>query len=249
MIAPLLATTACLAVGHALVLGLFWLLLRVPESNFFMLATSTLIVVAGIAFAGWVEGLGVATWTPGSRWRDSAIRSARALPGVPVAVLLFGLVFVLTRLAGATWDGRRGEIDAWLILHFGWARTAGLHKTVAWVLHVVRWVVGLSLALNVIGWAVVRGVRALGDAAWLAAAFSPRRLVLLGAILYGLIWLPWQAAYWRPGWLAPNWQEMVFVVAKLSLLYLVASCAWSGILKVVESGCRIRGGSVPAEQD
>ena len=82
----------------------------------------------------------------------------------------------------------------------------------------------------------MRGLPSLGRFGWLAAALSPRRLVVLGVLLYGLIYLPWKGAYWRPAWVQPNWQEPVFVAVKLSLLYLLASVAWAGILKLVETG-------------
>lgn len=249
MIARLIAITAWLAAGHAVVFGLLWLLLQVPESNAWMLLVSALLVVAIVACASFVEGVGVSAWTPGTSWRQGPARSARALPAAILAVVLFGGLYLATALAYAAWVGHRGEIDAWLMLHFGWTRTARLHSAVWWVVDVVRWVVGVSLALSVIGWAVSRGLASLGRAGWLAAAFSPRRLLALGLLLFGLIYLPWKAAYWRPAWVQPNWQEPAFVAVKLSLLYLLACLAWAGVLKVVETGCRTRGATAAAATD
>jgi len=45
MTSRLFAITAWLASGHAVLFGLFWLLLAIPESNVAMLVASALIVV------------------------------------------------------------------------------------------------------------------------------------------------------------------------------------------------------------
>jgi len=49
--------TAWLLAGHAILGGLYWLLLQVPESNAFMLAASVLVVMGGLAWFGYVESV------------------------------------------------------------------------------------------------------------------------------------------------------------------------------------------------
>jgi hypothetical protein len=233
----LLSVTAWLAAGHALLLGAFWMLLQVPESSAAMLLLSVLIVATIVAAVGWVEGAGLCMWIPETSPRQ-AMR--RALPGpVPaiIGLIAFGSIWMLTGQAGAAWSGHKGEIDAWLLLHLGWTRTAGLHATAARLMAFVRFVVGGLIALTILGWALVGGLRALAHVGrWLAAALAPRRVVLSALLFYGLVWLPWKAVYWRPAWLAPNWQEGAFTVVKLGTLYLVANIGWAAILFLVKQG-------------
>jgi len=233
MMPRLLTVTTWIALGHAALLGLFWLLLHVPESNVLMLAASALIVVAMAALAGWVEGTGLAAWTPGARWREVFLRGARVVVALWLGLALFGLVWWLTARAEAAWTASRGEIDAWLMLHFGWTRTARLHDAVEWVLFFVRWAVGTSLALTPAACALGRGLAGLGRLRWILAALSPLRVVSIGVLLFVFAWLPWRAAYWRPTWLLPNWQEAVFAVVKLGVLYAVATVGWALVLWVV----------------
>jgi hypothetical protein len=123
------------------------------------------------------------------------------------------------------------------MLHFGWTRTAGLHVAVARLLDIIRLVVGTVIALTVLAWALEAGPRALARAgAWLRAAFALRRLLLVALLFYGLVWLPWKAAYWRPAFLAPNWQEAAFASVKLGTLYLLANVGWAAILLLVQQG-------------
>jgi hypothetical protein len=55
---------------------------------------------------------------------------------------------------------------------------------------------------------------------------------MLTGILVVFLWLPWQGVAWRPAWLSPNWQETVFVTAKLGVLFLVAKVGWALALGV-----------------
>lgn len=238
MIVRALSLTAWVAVGHAVVAALLWFLLQVPESNAWMLGASALIVVAAIALTAWIEGVGVAAWTPGARWRESLALSAWALPGAILGIVLFGLVWLLTAHLAIAWSSHRGEIDAWLMLHTGWARTGALHLAMSWVIVFLRCVLGLSLAVTMIGWAVIRGTSRLWRLGWLPAACSPIRLVLIASVLFCTAWLPWKAVYWRPAWIEPNWQEPAFLAVKLGALYLFASLGWTVILAMVERACR-----------
>lgn len=233
-----LALLAWLTSGHAVLFGLFWLLLHVPESNVVMLAASGLIVLAMVALAGLVEGGGLTLAAPGSSTQGLARTLIRAPLAAPLAVALFGVVWLLTGSAATGWSGHRGEVDAWFMLHVGWARTARLHDAVWWIIAFLRYVVGISLALALLGWAVSRGLASLARGRWLAAALSPLRLALIAALLLVLVWLPWRAVYWRPAWVAATWQEPTFVAVKLAVLYLLANIGWAGILSVVERGLR-----------
>jgi len=233
----LLSITVWLAAGHALLLGAFWVLLQVPESNAVMLVLSLLVAAAIVALVGWVEGGGLCMWTLETPLRE-AVR--RALPGplaAAIGLLAFGSIWMLSGQAGAAWFGHKGEIDAWLMLRLGWTRTAGLHATMARVIVFVRFVVGGLIALTILWWALAGGLRALARVRhWLAAALAPRRVILTALLFYGLVWLPWKAAFWRPAWLAPNWQEAAFAAMKLGTLYLVANVGWAAILLLVQGG-------------
>jgi hypothetical protein len=237
MSARLLTVTAWLAAGHALLAGLFWVLLQVPESNVAMLLVSALVGAVLLTVAGWVQGIGLAAWTPGCSF-VAAVRRAVAAPVAMAAGLVLSLlVWLLTRAAAAAWTGHAGEVDAWLMLHVGWTRTAGLHAAVRWLILFVRYAVVASLLLTVVAFGVERGLAGLARVgAWLRAAVSPRRLALVALILYGFLWLPWRAVYWRPAWIAAGWQEPLFVGVKLGLLYLVANLGWAAMLYVVRDG-------------
>jgi hypothetical protein len=235
MTARLIVITAWLAAGHLLVAGLFWGFLQVPESNVAMLALSACAVLAMVVVGGYVEGVGVAAWSPGAGWRDAVRGAALAPMAFAVGLAVFAGIWWMTARAGTAWTAHRGEIDAWLMLHLRWTRTAGLHTMAAWVLGFVRYVVGASLALAPVA-AIGRGPRALARVGtWLAAALSPRRLLLLGLLFYGLVWLPWRAVSWRPARLAPNWQEPAFLAIKLAVLYVVSNVGWAAILKTVST--------------
>jgi hypothetical protein len=237
MSARLLIITAWLAVGHALLAGLFWGLLQVPESNVAMLVVSALVGVALLVVAGWVQGIGLAAWAPESGLVGAARRAVRAPLAMVIGLALGGLVWLVTRAAAVAWAAHAGEADAWLMLHFGWTRTAGLHVVVRWLILFVRYAVGASLILTVVAFAVERRLSGLARiGTWLRAAFSPRRLALVALVLYAFLWLPWRAVYWRPAWIAAGWQEPLFVGVKLAVLYVVANLGWAALLYVVRDG-------------
>jgi hypothetical protein len=236
MSARLLTVTAWLAAGHALLGGLFWALLQVPESNAAMLLVSALVGLVLIAVAGWVQGVGLAAWSPVSL-PAAARRAGRAPMALAVGLVLCAVVWWITLAAGSAWSAHRGEVDAWLMLHVGWTRTAGLHAVVRWLLLFVQYAVAASLLLTLVAFSVERGMAGLVRVgAWLAAACSPRRLALVALVLYGFLWLPWRAVYWRPAWIGTNWQEPLFVAVKLGVLYLVANLGWAAMLYVIRDG-------------
>jgi hypothetical protein len=227
MIARLFAIVAWLTAGHAVLFALFWLLLAVPESNVAMLAASALAALAIAVVLGIVEGAGLVGWQPGVPASEWPRRTVRALPGVWLGGLLFVIAWNLVALAGWWWQGHRGEMDAWLMAQFGWSESGRLQAAAGWFFAVLSIVLGLSMALSLASTVIRRGVRSAARPTWLREAASPRRLVTLSAIGLVFLWLPWQAVSWRPAWLAPNWQEAVFVAAKLGVLFLVANVGWA----------------------
>lgn len=232
----LIAITAWLALGHAALFGLFWSLLQVPESNAAMLAVSALLVVAMIAAAGWVEATALTAWSSGASWRDALRRALPAPLAAALGFVVFAAIWVLAARAGTAWSSHSGEIDAWLMRHLGWTRTAGIHAAIPRVLNLVRFVGGL-VALTLVAWTLTGGFRALAKAGgWLKAALAPKRVALAALLFYGLVWLPGKAALWRPAWLTPDWQEPAFVAVKLVALYLAANLGWAAILYLIQQG-------------
>ena len=61
-------------------------------------------------------------------------------------------------------------------------------------------------------------------------ALSPLQLAIIAVAFYGLIFLPWQAVYWRPASLPATAVEVAFALAKLTILGLVMHIGWTLIL-------------------
>jgi hypothetical protein len=236
MMSRLFAVAGWLAAGHAVLFGIFWLLLLVPESNVAMLTASALLALVLVALASWIEAVGLLAWRHAGPLRSLARRAVGATPAVLGGALLFALVWWATGLAGSAWASHRTEVDAWLMLHAGWTRTARLHAGVGWVLAFVRYVLGLSFGVGLASAAARGGTRALAGAAWLRRAVSLRRVAVVTASVFLLFWLPWRAVDWRPAWLSPDWQEVAFVSLKLGVLYLVANAGWAVILRESAEG-------------
>ncbi len=231
MISRLAAIVAWLTAGHALLAGLFWLLLVTPESNAAMLAASALTALVMTLFYGWVEAAALLAWREATPPWKQAGRAFRAAPGVWLGTALFVLVWYLVAHAGTWWVWHRGEVDAWLTLHFGSINPLIVDRTKGIVLAVAQFL-GMSLALS-LGAAVVNdGYRAIGSSKWLWSAVSPRRWLLLAVALFVFVWLPWQAVGWRPLWLKPNWQEPVFATVKLGVIYVLVNAGWALSLAV-----------------
>lgn len=234
MTARVLAIAGWLATGHAVLAGLYWLLLAIPESPVAMLVASALTVLALVLAFGWVEAVGLLAWDPDATPRVTLRRGLTGAPGVWLGAALFVVVWFLTAHARTRWDASRGEIDAWLIATFAWTNTGWIHTAAAWLIAFVRFV-GLSLAVS-LAWAFSRAsFRGAAGSAWIRNGLSPRRLLALAGILVVFFWLPWRGVDWRPKWLAPNWQETTFVALKLAVLYLWASLGAALVLGVGRS--------------
>jgi hypothetical protein len=59
-----------------------------------------------------------------------------------------------------------------------------------------------------------------------------RALAVTAAALAAGVWWPWQAAYWRPAFLPPNWTQPAVAAVKLAVLFAVAQLAWAIVLRV-----------------
>jgi hypothetical protein len=231
VISRLIAILAWLTGGHALLAGLFWLLLSTPESNVAMLAASAMTAMVLTLAFGWIEAAGLLAWRLDvAPWRVAG-RAFRRAPGVWLGAALFVAIWYLAAGAGSWWGDHQGEADAWLMLHFGMARTAAVHQGVRALLAVAQFL-GLSFALSLASTVISDGYRALASARWLRGGVSPRQLLLLAAVLFVFVWLPWQGVNWHPSWLRPNWQETVFVTAKLGGIYLLANVGWAQALGI-----------------
>lgn len=236
MMAALVATVLWLLVGHAVAGGVFWGLLQVPESNVWMLSLSALLSALFIVLVGFVETDAMLMWT--GRWGigERAARSVRNIPAAIIALLVFAAFWWFTAWMMGRAYTYRGEIDAALMARFGWTKTAWVHSTIAWIVWFVRYPIGVSLALSLTASAAAQGYAAIVRFRWLVRGLAPLRLALVTVWLLVLIWLPWQAVYWRPRSLPANWLEPVFVAAKLLVIYLVANVGWSLVLRTVARG-------------
>jgi hypothetical protein len=224
------AIVAWLAAGHLVLGGLGWLLIQVPESNAWMLATSLVIVLVTLLLAGVVEETALLAWTS-SEPMGVALRTAlRRAWLVVLPLALLGCVWWLTGTAEDWLARHAGQIDAWLIARLGWTRTAGLHTTMAWAMAFLRYGVGTSLAVALLASLAKQGLRG-AMSMWLRRGLGWKPLVIISAVLLAGVWLPWQAAYWRPASLPATWVQPAFASVKLFVLFVVGNLAWAVVLR------------------
>lgn len=225
-----IAVVAWLVVGHAVLGGLYWLLLQVPESNALMLACSALVVITLVYGAGLVELMplrAVGASAPMGLALGVAARRAW-LVIAPLAV--FAVIWWATGLAQDRATGSAGEIDAWFIARLGWTKTSWFHMTIHVALAFGRYAIGVALAAAMLAAIAAGGMKALAGGPWLLGALRWRYLLLVaGAMIVGFA-LPSHALYWRPASLPDTWMQPAFAVAKLLVLYVVANAAWAFIL-------------------
>jgi len=233
MMAVLLAIILGLLAGHAVAGAIFWALLKVPESNVWMLSLSALLSVLLAVVIGWVETAAALTWTGRYRAAERAKRSLANIPATVVALLVFAAAWWLTGWAAFRIGLQRGEIDAAVMARFGWTDTAWIHAAIAWAIWFVRYGVGLSLALSLLVVAATDGFSAILRFRWFVRGLSPLRLLLVAWWLWVLIWLPWQVVYWRPRSLPTTWLEPTFVTVKVLIVYVRANTGWALVLRTV----------------
>jgi hypothetical protein len=229
-VARIIVVALWLFVGHAALGGLYWGFLNVPESNVLMLIVSALLAVLLVVGTGIVETTGLlwlrADWT----WRMALRRSLRALPAFLAALALWLVVRWICHRLLRYHEAHSGELDAWFIATFDWTRITWLHRTIDYTLHFVQFVIGTSLAVTLLATAAPGPLGEAVHPRWVRRAVSPLQLAIVAVAFYGLIFLPWQAVYWRPASLPASAAEVAFALAKLSILGLIMHIGWSLIL-------------------
>ena len=225
-----IAVVCWLLMGHAVLGGLYWLLLQVPESNALMLGASALIVLTIIWGFGLVPLMPLrAVGASEPMGRALRVAAGRAWLGVvPLAVV--ALVWWVTGMAQDWAVGHAGEIDAWLIARLGWTKTGWFHAGIHAVLALVRFGIGMSLAVSMLAAIAASGLKGLVTGTWLRGAVQWRYVLLVSAALIVGVALPSHVLDWRPASLPPTWVQPAFAAGKLLVLYVVANAAWAFIL-------------------
>lgn len=216
--------------GHAVLGGIYWGFLNVPESNVLMLLLSALLALVLLIGAGIVKTTGLLWLRPDWTFRAALSRSIRAFPAFLVALALWLAVRWLSIRFLRYHEAHSGELDAWFISTLNWTRITWLHRTIDWILHIVQFVIGTSLAVTLLATIATGSFAHAASLGWLKRAFSPLQLVIIAVAFYGLIYLPWQAVYWRPASLPATAAEVAFAITKLLLLALVMHIGASLIL-------------------
>ena len=228
--ARVLAVLAWLCAGHAVVGGLYWLLLNIPESNAWMLGASLAVVLAAVWMAGLVEMTAMLALGGDLPPTSAPRRAAGRAWLIAFPIVVFAAIWWVAGSA-ADWHARHaGEIDAWLIAKAGWTRTAWLHSGLTWLLAFVRYGIGTSLALALLASVSAGSLRGIG-AAWIPRGLAWRHLLVISLALLVGLWLPWQAVYWRPASLPSTWVQPAFAAAKLLVLYVIGNLAWAVALR------------------
>ena len=219
-----------LFVGHAVLGGLYWGFINGPESNVLMLLVSALLALLLVAGAGIVQTTGLLWLGPDWTLKTASRRAARALPAFLAAAALWLLVRWICQRLLRYHEAHSGELDAWFIATFNWTRITWLHRTIDWALHFIQFVIGTSLAVTLLATAASGSLADVVHPRWMRRAFSPLQIAVISVAFYGLIFLPWQAVYWRPASLPASAAEVVFALAKLTILGLLMHIGWSLIL-------------------
>jgi hypothetical protein len=226
----LLAVVCWLFAGHVVLVGLYWTLLNVPESNVLALGASALLALLILIGACVVDVTGLLWLRPDRTLRASLARSLRALPAFILALLLWVAINWLVGAIETRYEMRTGELSAWLIAKFNWTHTAWLHRAIPLLLSALRYVLGVSLAVSLLAFAAVDGIGGIVRLRWLPRALRPGSLVIIAIAIAGLIWLPWQYIYWRPAAIPANMVEVLFNVTKLAVAGLLAHVGWALVL-------------------
>lgn len=230
MIARLAKTTVWLLAGHGLLAAVYWGLLNVPESNVLMLVASALLALVVVAGAAFVQAAAVRLLAAGGAPRPAWTLVAT---GVPAFIAALAVWLGCSWMAGWIGDwhaARSGEVDAWLIAHGDFTRTAWLHRGLELLLDFLRYVVGVSLAVGLFVTWLIDGLSEAIRPRRFVTALNWKRLLIVTAAVVGLIWLPWQAVPWRPASLPPTVMEPIFVAVKLGLIALVIHAGWACVL-------------------
>jgi hypothetical protein len=212
--------------------GIYWGFLNVPESNVLMLIVSALLALLLVTGAGVIDTTGLLMLRSGDdwTWRTALRRSVGALPAFVAALALWLIVGWICGRLLRYHEAHSGELDAWFIATLNWTRIAWLHRTIDWLLHIVQFVIGTSLAITLLATAAAGTLADAVHPRWMRRALSPVQLLIVAVAFYGLIYLPWQAVYWRPASLPATTLEVAFALAKLTILGLLMHIGWTLIL-------------------
>ena len=226
-----LASVGCLIVGHTAAGGLFWAFVNVPESNVAMLALSVLVAVVLLLALSWTETAALLAWDRNVTLGRAARRGLLGVTPFVAGALVFWLVWWLTARADAWHTTYAGEIDAWWMAKTASARTGWIHSGVAILLWLIRYLIGVSLAVAALSAGALRGGRALVAIGWIRRGLSLQQLGPIGLSIVVLILLPLKAIDWRPESVPPNALELAFVIAKLAAIAVVANIGWALVLR------------------
>lgn len=233
----LVVTTLAVSAGHALAFAAYLGLINTPDANVLMLALSSLLVVGGLGVVLLTSVLaaralqeGLHTWLG---WRTAL----RLLPGALLTVAIAGLLCWLAGSFEAWWVSRAGEVDATAIAIGDITDTAWLHGIVRWTVAFVQWVLVPCWIASGLAWGVAYGIRHVLSVKWLVAGPTPRTLLTALVVVILLVWLPWQAVYWRPA-ITSSQVEMAFTAVKLGLLFLAFNLAWVVVLDAAARSTR-----------
>ncbi|MCU0257076.1 MAG: hypothetical protein MUF60_10045 [Vicinamibacterales bacterium] len=220
------ALVAWLATGHVAMLGLFWGLLNVPESNVAMLALSAAILCLWLAVGALVEGTAGAWLLPGRSFREAIHAGVSSLSAFVVALAVFGAFWWLGGVLDAWHESYRGQIDAWVIATFDTPEATWPHRAIDVAVFLAAGVLGVSAAVAVFFARLEGGTRAMFRPSWVRAALSRDQVTLVALGLTLFVALPWQFVSWRPEGLPPTWVQPAFAAAKLALIYLSMNVGW-----------------------
>lgn len=231
MIRRLAVITAWLLAGHALWLGLFWGLLQVPESSTAMIVLSAALIVLLVALGAALHGGAAAAWDATRDPWGRLLAGVHLVPAVLLASAVFGAAWWVTDVA-LDWHTRTaGQIDAAYIARTGRSATGWIHGVIFWTVMFVRWTLGLTLAVSLLGAVAGTGLRAVASTRWIRAGVAPRRWLALTFWLVLLVALPWQAVDWRPARIGLA-LEPWFVAAKLAAVAVAMAAGWALVLRV-----------------
>lgn len=232
MIRRLVIVTCWLLLGHAVLAGLYYWLLNVPESSVWMLGTSAMLGIAIVALGLYVYAVGIAGWLPDRTAARGIARAGRHVGSLLPPIVLLGLALWAGARADAWHAAHRGEIDAALMARFNQAETAWVHTTWYWLLFTLKYAVALSLALAWVVSGMTGGLRGLAAPRWVLRGLDPRAWGSILAAELVLITLPWRFVFWRPASLPATRAEVLFVGAKLAVIAVAAAIGWAIVLGI-----------------
>lgn len=224
----LIPVVAWLLVSHAVLAGLYYALLLVPESTAWMLGLSALLALALVVGAASAQACALLVAAGPARLLPTIAAGLRRWWAVVPGLLLFAVGWSIAWRIDAWHVAHRGPIDASLMARFNWAETGIVHRAIDWALFAFRYVVGGSVAAALAASGVQHGFAGAGRA--VARAFRPVTLAMVVGAELVLVVLPWRYVYWRPESLPPTGAETAFVGAKLAAIALLVATGWAVVL-------------------